>query len=256
MAYDPAARRLLLFGGSSVRGQHGRVLSDSWAWNGTDWTPLRGVRLPTWMPAAPIAWDPAARRVTELAPRPGYPGSDPWAQTFHNSTGSGRVGRWLWTGRSWSFRAQHPAPGTEGGVLAPDPLSGGMLYFSYTPYVGSYGASPADPAGTRFSQTWLWQDGHFTKQAPTRAPHIGGSLLMVSDARIGRVVLAGSSGRLWEWTGTTWQQLASGRGPKAAAAAVYDPALGDLIVLATIAGTGSPASQTWLWNGTRWTAAP
>jgi hypothetical protein len=141
-------------------------------------------------------------------------------------------------------------------VVAPDPLSGGLLYFSYTPYVGSYGGAPADPTGTRSSQTWLWRDGHFTKQSPARAPHIGGPLLMVSDARIGRVVLAGSSGRLWDWTGTTWQQLATGCGPKTGTAAVYDPALGDLIVLATIAGTASPASQTWLWNGKQWSAAP
>jgi hypothetical protein len=80
MAYDPATR-LLLFGGSSVKGQDSSVLSDAWAWNGMDWRQLTGVRLPTWMPGAPIAWDPAARRVTELAPRPGYPGI-PGTRTF------------------------------------------------------------------------------------------------------------------------------------------------------------------------------
>jgi len=114
MAYDPATRRLLLFGGSAVRGQHERVLFDAWAWNGADWTRLSGVRLPTWMPGAPIAYDPAARRVTELAPRPGCPCSDP-GRAFHDSSGAGRVGRWLWAGHSWSWNAEHPAPGTEGG---------------------------------------------------------------------------------------------------------------------------------------------
>jgi hypothetical protein len=54
---------------------------------------------------------------------------------------------------------------------------------------------------------------------------------MVSDARIGRVVAIGAAGRLWAWTGTTWSPLASGRGPQHGAAAVYDPVLGDLVVL-------------------------
>jgi hypothetical protein len=106
MAYDPAARLLLLFGGSWDKGQSsGGVLSGSWAWNGKDWTQLKAVRLPTWMPGAPIAYDPVARRVTVLAPRPRCPCSQP-PGAFHDSTGSGRVGRWLWTGRSWSFHVQ------------------------------------------------------------------------------------------------------------------------------------------------------
>jgi hypothetical protein len=79
---------------------------------------------------------------------------------------------------------------------------------------------------------------------------------MVSDARIGRDVIVGLTGRLWAWTGTTWQPLASGRGPQAGGAAVYDPAVGDLVVFGTKTGTASTTSQTWLWNGTRWTVAP
>jgi hypothetical protein len=257
MGYDPTARRLLLFGGSWDRGQHDRVLADTWAWDGADWTRLSGVRLPTWMPGAPIAWDPAARRITELAPRPGCPCSDAARVTFHDSTGNGRVGRWLWTGQSWSYRAEHPAPGTlAGGMLAPDPLSGGMLYYSYSPPAPSYGGSiPRDPTGTRYSQTWLWHDGHFAKQSPLRAP-AWDQALMVSDPRIGQTVVIGATGRLWAWTGTSWQPLASGHGPQSGGAAVYDPALGDLVVFGTITSTGTPTSQTWLWNGTRWITSP
>jgi hypothetical protein len=257
MAYDPRTRLLMLFGGDSGDyGQRraGRPLSDEWAWNGTDWTRLTAVRLPTWMPGAAIAYDPVARWVTELAPRPGYPGSLPLQGDFYNH-GSGRVGRWMWTGRSWSYHVENPAPGTGAGMLAPDPLSGGMLYFTYTP-CASDGCSPGDPSGTRNSESWLWHDGHFTKESPARAPHPGPSLLMVSDARTGRVVAIDVAGRLWAWTGTTWHPLTSGRGPRAGAAAVYDPALGDLIVLGTKADTSSPTNQTWLWNGSRWIIGP
>jgi hypothetical protein len=254
LAYDPATRRLLLFGGSSSRGQYSRILSDSWAWNGSDWTRLRPARLPTWMAGMPIAaYDPVAGRITELAPRPGYPGSFPLKETFNGD--GGPLGRWVWTGRSWTYHAEKPAPPMDSGVLAPEPLSGGMLYFAYTPDVVD-DPPPPDPAGTLDSRTWLWHDGHFTRQSPRRAPHPGDPVLMVSDARIGRVVVIGTDGRLWAWTGTTWQPLASGRGPRAGAAAIYDPALGDLVVFGTVTKTGTPTRQTWLWNGTRWIIGP
>jgi len=62
--------------------------------------------------------------------------------------------------------------GTLGGwVFAPDPLSGGMLCYSSSPPAPSYGGPiPRDRAGTRYSQAWLWHDGHFAKQSPSRAP--------------------------------------------------------------------------------------
>jgi hypothetical protein len=102
----------------------------------------------------------------------------------------------------------------------------------------------------------LWHDGRFTKESPSLAPLPGGSLLMVSEGRVGRVIEVGMSGRLWAWTGTTWSPLASASGLRAGAAAVYDPALGDLVVFGTRADTASPTRQTWLWNGSRWIIGP
>jgi len=75
---------------------------------------------------------------------------------------------------------------------------------------------------------------------------------MVSDARIGRTVVIGATGRLWAWTGTTWQPLASGRGPHGGGAAVYDPALGDLVVF----GTRGPAPIAGTCQSLRATAPP
>lgn len=63
--------------------------------------------------------------------------------------------------------------------------------------------------------------------------------LMVSDARIGRTVVIGETGRLCAWNGTTWQPLASGRRPQAGAAAVYDPAV-------------SCSSWSWRWRLASW----
>src|SRR5215468_8360633 len=70
------------------------------------------------------------------------------------STATASPGRWLWTGRSWTFHAEDPAPPMNGGALAPDPLSGGMLYFTYTPDTVD-DPPPPDPTGTLDSETWL-----------------------------------------------------------------------------------------------------
>jgi hypothetical protein len=254
LAYDPATRLLLLFGGYSQRGKQSKVFFDSWAWNGSDWRRRPSVRLPTWMPGEPVAaYDPVARRITALAPMPGYRGSFPRKETFN---GNGKpMARWLWTGRSWTYHAEDPAPPMDGGVLAPDPLSGGMLYFTYTPDTVDDPPAP-DPTGTLDSETWLWHDGHFTKQTPSRAPLPGDPVLMAGDPRIGRVVMVSAAGRLWAWTGTTWQALASGPGPRAGAATAYDPALGALVVFGTVARSGTSTRQTWLWNGTAWNIGP
>jgi hypothetical protein len=64
-----------------------------------------------------------------------------------------------------------PGPRALRAVFAPDPLSGGMLYYSYSPPAPSYGGPiPRDPTGTRYSQTWLWHDGRFTKESRRGRP--------------------------------------------------------------------------------------
>jgi hypothetical protein len=170
MAYDPAIRLLLLFGGSSDRCQSPSVLSDTWAWNGTDRTQLRAVRLPTWMPGAPIAWSPAARQLT---PRPGCPCSQPHgpfttvpaAAGSAGGCGPGGLGpttpstrlRALMAGCS---RRIHCPAGCRTTATPPAPRYGGPI--------------PRDRTGTRYSQTWLWHDGKFTTESPS-APTCPGS---------------------------------------------------------------------------------
>src|SRR5215510_9454311 len=133
MAYDPATRLLLLFGGSSDAGQSSGVLSDTWAWNGADWTQLTAVRLPSWNAGsadrlrsgrAPGHRAGAAPRLPMLATRAGelsrqhrpWPG---WQMA---------VGRALLV-----LPRRAPGAGNPRGVFAGDPPSGGMLYYRYSP---------------------------------------------------------------------------------------------------------------------------
>jgi hypothetical protein len=232
------------------------VLSDTWAWNGTNWRKLRPTRVPTWMPGASIAFDPTTGYVTELAPRPGYPGSFAPIATFNGDRSP--VGRWLWTGHTWLYRSERPAPPMISATFVDDPLSGEMLYFGATPFAMSCPAgppcAPPDPTGTLESQTWLWNGTVFAMQTPTRAP--SWDSLVVSDTHVGRIVAIEPTGDLWAWSGSTWIRVHSAKGPKGGVAAVYDPDLGDVIVFGTTTSAGTPTNRTWLWNGLRWSVAP
>ena len=256
LVYDPKTRLLMLFGGYSALWQPTTVLSDTWAWNGTDWRRLHPAMVPTWMPGASIAFDLTTDYVTELAPRPGYPGSFAPIATFNGDQSP--VGRWLWTGQTWLYRSERPAPPMISATFVDDPLSGEMLFFGATPFDSSCPkgppCAPPDPTGTLESQTWLWNGRAFTRQTPAHAPNW--ESLVVSDSRIRRTVAIEPSGDLWVWSGSTWTRVKSPKGRKGCGAAVYDPALGDVVVFGTTTSTGSPTNQTWLWNGSRWTVAP
>jgi hypothetical protein len=257
MVYDPNTRLLMLFGGYSARFKPTSVLSDTWAWNGNDWRSLHPKRVPTWMPGASIAFDPKTGYVTELAPRPGYPGSFAPVATFNGD--GGPVGRWLWTGQTWLYRREDPAPPMISGSFVDDLPSGDLLFFGIEPYApscGGPGSCPVlnDPTNTLESQTWLWNGTRFSKQAPLLAPNL--ESLVVADQRIGRTIAIQPSGSLLAWSGSTWTPVDSPKGPPDGGSAVYDPGLGDVVVFGTKTNTTSPTNQTWLWSGSRWLVVP
>jgi hypothetical protein len=257
MVYDPATRLLMLFGGYAPQLDPASVLSDTWAWNGADWHRLNANKVPTWMPGASIAFDTATGYITELAPPPGYAGSFAPVATFNGD--GGPIGRWLWTGTTWLYRAEDPAPPMIQATLVDDLPSGDLLFFGVSPDVSSCGGigscrTPPDPTNTRESQTWLWNGARFSQAAPSLAPDLGS--LVVSDPRINRVVAIEPSGRVLAWTGSTWASLETPTGPDAGGSAAYDAALGDVVVFGSRTNTASPTNLTWLWTGSRWTPAP
>jgi hypothetical protein len=63
-AYDPASRRVILFGGAHLddNGGAGDASADTWAWDGTDWTMLHPAAHPTTRRGAAMATDDALGR--------------------------------------------------------------------------------------------------------------------------------------------------------------------------------------------------
>lgn len=71
MAYDPALRQIVLYGGCTSCGAPGyHLVQDTWAFNGTTWHQLTSARLPTYEPTPLLSWDTATKALELLAPPP------------------------------------------------------------------------------------------------------------------------------------------------------------------------------------------
>ncbi|MGD0592935.1 MAG: kelch repeat-containing protein [Acidimicrobiales bacterium] len=256
MAYDPALRELILYGGcASCGGPVYRFLQDTWAFNGTGWTELHSNRMPDYEPSPTMSWDNLTGELELLAPPPGY-GATPPDGNFNADT-SVRLGLWAWTNTGWVWNGNVTGPPLtiQAPAFVAEPGTAQMLYYVYNPYSGSC-PSPirhcgADPHGLLFSQTWTWNGRSFTKDHPENAPT--SSIVVVSDARIGRVVAVVGL-RAWLWDGATWAAQAGLSTDFGDDSGSYDPALGDVVVLGTPI-RGPLRSVTWVWDGSSWQEA-
>ena len=255
MAYDPALREIVLYGGCTSCGSPGyHLVQDTWAFDGATWHQLISPHLPTYEPSPLLSWDTATGALELLAPPPGY-GPNPPDGDF-NANG-GALGRWSWRAAGWTWEGLPIGPPLfiEPASFVPEPGSSTMLYYSYQPWSGSCPPMApgfrcgADPTGLLYSQTWTW-DGHaFTRATPTAAPVLAA---VVADPRVGSVVAITRS-RVWIWSGSTWRVGTSIVPPTATGPAAYDPDLGDVVVLGATTSP-NPQSVTWLWDGSTWMA--
>ena len=204
MAYDPALRQIVLYGGCTSCGAPGyHLVQDTWAFNGTTWHQLTSARLPTYEPTPLLSWDTATKALELLAPPPGY-GPNPPNGDFDSHGGA--LGRWSWGTSGWTWDGSPPGPPLfiQSASFVPEPGSSTMLYYSYAPYSGSCpsgGRCGSDPTGLLYSQTWTW-DGHafarLTSNGGTRsggdrvrsARGLGGSSHQLTSVDLERIDLA------------------------------------------------------------------
>ena len=135
MAFDPAIRRLVLFGGEGVP-------NDTWAWNGSNWSKLALTAEPSARFNAAMALDPTADDLILAAgaANGGVDLSDTWALD-----------------QTWTrLRPSRSAPVVAEAALATDPGTGHLVLFGGG---GSGGYS---------NQTWVW--GPLTVSSRPLAP--------------------------------------------------------------------------------------
>ncbi|MHC4470114.1 MAG: Kelch repeat-containing protein [Planctomycetota bacterium] len=229
MAFDVKRRRTVLFGGLQGGGAAG--LSDTWEWEGANWTRQ--------FPAAspPARWQHAMvydsfREIVVM-----FGG---W------NSGGYLADTWEWDGANWQKRTPIVSP--------PARQHHSMAYDAHrkrTVMFGGYG-------GTNLSDTWEWDGTNWTNVTPTISP--AGRLAhgMAYYAFRKRVVMYGgatlygatSFSDTWEWDGTSWVQQQPSTMPAArwGHAIVYDSRRKDV----TIFGGENPFAnyfpETWVYG--------
>jgi len=180
MAYDPATKQLVLFGGDTSDG----LVADTWVWTGSDWTEQSPPSAPSDRSAAAMAYDPAAKQLV----------------LFGGDTSNGLVGdTWVWSGRTWAAQATSAEPSPRAATaLAYDAGIHGLLLF---------GGQDEGAGQLQFlSDTWEWTGNTWAKRTPSAHPSARASATMTPDVN-GRPILFGGVGGSASQTvydGDTW----------------------------------------------------
>jgi len=223
------------------------LFSDTWLWDGAQWTALTPAHNPGPLASHAMAYDDARGRIV----------------LFGGVNGAGLTSNqtWIWDGSDWT-QANPPTSPPErfGHAMAYDPVRQTIVLF------GSYGDFGES------NDTWLWDGSNWTQAASPQNPLPRYNHSMAFDQARGQMVMFGGIrgygpptwfADTWLWDGTTWNQAFPAASPAARSGHVlaFHPDLG-LVVM--IGGTGGKdlsdtswdydfRKETWTWDGETWT---
>jgi cysteine-rich repeat protein len=239
LAYDPATRSVLGFGGDAG------PAATTWLWDGVAWTrpTLLG---PTPSPRFGATLTTHARRGTVIL----FGGC-----TTQACSAGELADTWEWNGTAWIDITAPPAPPPTAGAGAStfDVLRRRLVRFGGQVNATTFSDQIHEFDGRR----WL------APNPALRPPGRLGMALAFDVHRAETIVFGGSAGNTvfadtWRWNGTAWSQAATPAAPpgRVEHAMVYDVARRTTVMF----GGGPPRStmgrgDTWLWDGTTWTEA-
>lgn len=168
MAYHPATRKVVLFGGAAG----GRAFGDTWTWDGLTktWTQQFPASSPSPRRTS-MAYDEAGAALILFG---GHVGGAVRNDRYFQDT-------WSWNGKTW--RQLQPAT---------SPSARGMISLAYSPTMhavvlfGGFG-KPDGPA----NDSWLWSAGHWTEIHPATPPATRWNMGLVFDPAAKGLLLFG-----------------------------------------------------------------
>lgn len=231
MAYDPAAKNVVLFGGFDGTS----YLNDTWIFNGTDWVQVSTSSAPPVRSASAISYD---RKLKKMVLFGGFNGSQYMGDT------------WVWDGIAQTWTQQSPAtiptPVTLP-MMFTDPLNG------HAEMVGGYDGFLYQGI------TWQWTGIDWLALNPATVLWARGAAVVANDYHHKNVVIFGGLADLnpvntWTWDGVNWTMQSPAALPPWTyySAATYDPIIQSVVMF----GGGSGSNQTWVWSGSNWITAP
>ena len=236
MAYDPATRQLLLFGGYSETDGY---FNDTWTWTGSTWRRLHPKSIPSARRDQMMAWDPSTRQMLLFG---GCSDESSFCTTGCLSD------TWLWTGRNWHQASPSVSP--------PCRYSGGLAYSPLGKQLILFGGWASD--GAFYNDTWAWTGVNWKELDPVTSPPARGRFVMATDPISGNIIVFGGfawtcadtlCGDTWAWNGVTWYSVPTkvAPTPRSDSVMAVDPRYRSLVL---IGGDANPPSyaQTWLWG--------
>ncbi len=244
MAYSPTLGKLVMFGGGSAN--LGSYLSDTYTWDGTDWTLEAPGASPTGRHSSAMATDPVTGHVIIFGGRTGDHPVTPSSDT------------WTYDGVTWTNLAPATTPtAREFHCMALHSSSGRVVMFG-----GGNRILTTDEPGT-----YTWDGTDWTLETPATEPILRMYATMTPTGTLfptnGVLFFGGRSftaplphefstsmgSDLWTWTGTDWVELAEPYPPNSRAAhmAAFDPVTKKFVLLG---GNGNGPNWTDTWVST------
>ncbi len=235
--WDGADGGVLLYGGDDYNVN----LNGTWMYDTGQWTELATQGNPGPLSGASLAYDP------ETGYSVLYGGVSSYSPlSFNNTT-------YYYSHGTWSA---HSLPGSP-----PVPLAGQMVYDPALGGIVLFGGED-DSTSLVQNQTWLFDNGSWSKLPTPHAPPPRWISQMAYDPALGELVLYGGFDQGGNWLGDTWvfangtwsSVNAQGLGvpPLGAGNLVYDSDLGSLLLVGGINQLSQQEVGAWAFNGSVW----
>lgn len=267
LAYDAARQRIVMVGGASA-GPIITALSDTYEWNGANWSASGSLPMPmsalacsdgTTVVIASVDGELLRRSGTGWTVLSSRSRPQLWNAAVAYDPAGGQVltvqaqltGSTLGWNGSWQVRRANGAPGgiPARGAAAMAPLGNGLILFG--------GADSSSPLLAMFDQTWQWNGQSWAQLQPAHAPspRYGHAMTATGNTILlfGGRDLFGVVDDTWSFDGVDWTQLqpVHAPAPRSGAALAYDT-----VQQRTLLFGGSSAStvfaDTWEWDGQDW----
>jgi hypothetical protein len=270
MVYDPKLHGLVLFGGSPdqpISASQQSNLGATWLWTGTRWQRIEIPHQPTSNNLSGIgvvgmmAYDAATGRVLLLTSATG-----PHSFACSEET-------WAFDGSDWhAADPANPLPAAVAAVVQ-EPKTGHVIAVLHA----RAAVAPAGFAGTTCaagspaarvlpsSSTWRWTGSNWIEVSAGTEPEGSDLALAANGTSVGLGAVSGASmvvtdnnEELWSWNGSRWTEVpGSQQGPPARTDSMQGiDSEGRVVLFGGINQRANAfASDTWIWNGTRWQQA-
>lgn len=224
IAYDRARGRVVLFGGFDGS----RMFGDTWLWDGQGWIAAHTAVVPPARERAAMAYDPATKEIVlfgGIVERP-------------NQSSLALNDTWTWDGTMWTRRHPlHEPPWSSGLAMSYDPRSHSVLLLTLPSSHPNLVLTPdsVNSRGTTPFGTWRW-DGSDWHELPTPSAPLFATAAIAFHGHPRLAALPQGAGLLFY----SWAVYTGSCPPPAQCGGGRDP-------------NGTHNSQTWTWDGTRWT---